>query len=191
MITNFSSDEILHSTTFDSSTSTRSTQPNSLATFTEPSLPFIDVEPPGVLLEILKAPAPALKTSSLKDLIVKLPGKIIFTDKVLPTSKEHLVRNDKYPPDYFSGLHHLVSAPGPDYSEGTPNHLGARIPLHHTGLNLERWRYHLIGYENVEICQYLEFGFPIGLQQDPPPQLQSAVRNHGSSYQFYGWIDRY
>ena len=71
------------------------------------------------------------------------------------------------------------------------NYLGARIPIQHTGLNLDMWRKHLLGYEHVELCQYLEFGFPLGLQQDPEPALECSYRNHGSAYQYYTWIDKF
>ena len=110
-------------------------------------------------------------------------------DKVLPVLGNQFSQNTKFPPDYFCALYQLVSSAGPYYPEGTPNHLGARIPLQHTGLNLEMWRKHLIGYECAEICQFLEYGFPLGLQEDYI--LQGTNRNHGSAYQFFTWIDEF
>ena len=52
------------------------------------------------------------------------------------------------------------------------------------------WRKHLVGYENAEICQFLEYGFPIGLSVSSPG-LVAAKSNHGSSYAFYTWIDKF
>ena len=156
----------------------------------EPALPFADEDTCSENTVTLPA-APLLKTSSLKDLIVPLPGNKSFTDKVLPPLSKGFPVNGNFPPEYFCALHQLVSSAGVYYPEGTPNHLGARIPLQHTGLNLEMWRKHLIGYDCPEICQYLQFGFPLGLQQDPLPELQSSYRNHGSSYQFFKWIDEF
>ena len=135
--------------------------------------------------------APLLKTSALNDFQVKLPGGKFFIDKVLPELSKSFTVNKYYPPEYFAALHHLVNTPSMHYPGGTPNHLGARIPLQHTNLNLPMWRKHLIGYDNPEICQFLEFGFPLGLQQDPVPTLESSYRNHGSSYQYYKWIDQF
>ena len=140
-------------------------------------------------ISILKPASPLLKVSNLKDLVVKLCSTESFTDKVLPPLQSPFPVKKEYPPEYFSALHHLVNAPGVYYPEGTPNHLGARIPLQHTELDLAKWREHLVGYSCPEICQYLEFGFPLGLQQQPPPVLESSCRNHGSMYQYFTWLD--
>ena len=138
------------------------------------------------------APAkPLLKTSSLKDLIVKMGEGNPFVDKLLPSLSNPFEANVRFPPDYFCALHELVNSAGAFYPAGTPNYLGARVPLQHTGLHLDKWRKHLLGYEHVELCQYLEFGFPLGLQQDPEPALRSSSRNHGSAYQYYTWIDKF
>ena len=159
----------------------------------EPLLPFVDED--ICVVHGIESPAkPLVKTSMLKDKVFVLPRNTegeydIFVDKVLPILTGELEPNEVYSPDYFVALHKLVSAPGTSYPEGTPNCLGARIPLQHTTLNLDRWRYHLTGYEHVDICQFLEFGFPLGLQSDPKPVLKSSLRNHGSAYQFYSWID--
>ena len=159
--------------------------------FPEPSLPFTDEDTYPCQSSLIQPAAPLLKTNSLKDLCVTLPGGKSFTDKVLPPQERRFQVNRNYPSAYFCALHHLVNSEGTHYPEGTPNHLGARIPLNHTGLNLDMWRKHLIGYESPEICQYLQFGFPLGLQQDPPPQLEASYRNHGSSYQYFKWIDEF
>ena len=92
---------------------------------------------------------------------------------------------------YFTSLHILVSTPTHSYPAYTPNYLGARIPLQHTQLNIKRWRHHLVGYEGLEIVQFLEYGFPLGLSDDPPPTLVSTLRNHGSSYQYYKYLDEF
>ena len=49
----------------------------------------------------------------------------------------------------------------------------------------------MVGYDEPEIAWYLEYGFPLGLQEDPPPVLVPAISNHGSSYQFYTFIDKF
>lgn len=115
----------------------------------------------------------------------------MFIDKVLPPIQVPLNHREGYPVEYFVALHKLTAAPGATYPAYTPNHKGARIPLQHTRLNIPRWRFHLIGYGEPEIVQFLEFGFPIGLSDNPPPMLVPALRNHGSSYQYYTYLDEF
>ena len=58
---------------------------------------------------------------------------------------------------------------------------------------MDRWRYHLTGYDDglKEILQLLEFGFPLGLCDDPSPTLVSSLSNHGSAYNYYPWWDEF
>ena len=107
----------------------------------EPLLPFVDED--ICVVHGIESPAkPLVKTSMLKDKVFVLPRNTegeydIFVDKVLPILTGELEPNEVYSPDYFVALHKLVSAPGTSYPEGTPNCLGARIPLQHTTLNLD------------------------------------------------------
>ena len=165
----------------------------------EPALPFADEEECGFLPAVIPA-KPLVKPSSLKDAYFYISGnkpclgekeQHVFIDKKLPACSHKLEENNDFGIDYFVTLHKLVSAPGLHYSAGTPNHRGARLPLRHTSLKIERWRHHLVGYEGVELCQFLEFGFPIGLSEEPLPELSSTMRNHGSSIQFYSHIDKF
>ena len=110
---------------------------------------------------------PVLRVSSLKDNVIQVPGGT-FTDKFLPPSANKLVPREVFTGDYFVSLHNIVSAPGvrldgSTYPASTPNYLGARIKLAHTGLKPDRWRFHLIGYEHADIVQLIEHGFPLGL----------------------------
>ena len=144
------------------------------------------------LLPVVPRPAqPLLRPSTLENTCFILPGNLVFIDKVLPPTDQVLSQNSSYPLDYFVGLHNLVSAPTVYYPAYTPNYCGARIPLEHTSLNIARWRFHLIGYENKDIIQYLQYGFPLGLSDNPPPMLVSTLRNHGSSYQFFTYLDEF
>ena len=145
-------------------------------------------------------PAPALvKPSKLADAYFYMgvnsctgnQGASIFLDKKLPASISTLKENDNFGIDYFVTLHKITAAESSHYPAGTPNHLGARIPLRHTGLRIDRWRHHLVGYKEPELAQFLEYGFPIGLSKDPPPNLSSTLRNHGSSLQYFTHIDSF
>ena len=155
----------------------------------EPVLPFADIE--DCALHTAKPAKPSVKPALLLNTCFVLPGNKIFTDKVLPQAKVTLAANDNFPVEYFTALHNLVAAAGPTYPAYTPNFRGARIPLQHTRLNIQGWRHHLVGYEEAEIVQFLEFGFPLGLSEHPPPTLVSSLRNHGSSYQYFTYIDEF
>ena len=115
----------------------------------------------------------------------------LFNDRKLPPSKYQFLQNERFDTNYFVTLCNLVSAGGPSWPPGTPNHLGARVQLVHTDLHLDRWRHHLVGYKDVELCQFLQYGFPLGLTEDPPPDLVPVLSNHGSAYSYYPWIDKF
>ena len=158
----------------------------------ETALPFEDHSDDLTQLPNIPKPAePLLKTSSLNETPVYLPDNQVFMDRCLPARASSQGKNQQFSTDYFVTLHKLVAARGPNWPEYTPNHIGARIPLRHSNLKVDRWRHHLIGYEGVEICQYIEYGFPLGLTADPPPTLMSTYRNHGSAYQFYTYWDKF
>ena len=155
-------------------------------------LPFQFTEDIPALLGI--APKQVYKVNCLQDQLAKLPCGRNFFDKVLPASNHELVPNLSFTVDYLVALHNIVSAAGirgdgTSYPAYTPNHLGARVPLPHVKLKIDRWRHHLVGYEHVEIIQHLEYGFPVGLNS--LPDLESSQRNHGSAYQWYSHVDKF
>ena len=153
-----------------------------------PALPFMDAEDLGDYGQPAK---PVLKPGFLKNSCFVLSKDQIFINKLLPPPEVDLVKHPEFPASYYIDLYRKASAPGRRgqflWPADTPNHLGARIPLSHTTFNLEAWRKHLIGYEQPEIVQFLEYGFPLGLQD--LPVLAPTLRNHGSAYQFFS-LDR-
>ena len=160
----------------------------------KPHLSSPDSTDPTMICEPPNLPSPArplVRPSSLPETCYVLPGNTLFIDRVLPPMQGSLSENKSFPTDYFVALHTLVSSPSANYGPFTPNYLGARIPLQHTRLNINKWRQHLVGYEGAEIVQFLQYGFPLGLSDDSPPALVSTLRNHGSSYQFYKHIDEF
>ena len=153
---------------------------------------MVDYSDRDCLLPGIPRPAqPLVKPSTLENTCYVLPGNVIFVDKILPPTEQTFKQNAAFPLDYFVGLYNLVSAPNLNYPSHTPNYCGARLPLQHTGLNIARWRYHLTGYEGSDIIQYLQYGFPLGLSDNPPPLLAPTLRNHGSSYQYYPHLDEF
>ena len=153
-------------------------------------LPFmdaVDLPDPG------QPALPLLRPGCLKESVFALSKDYLFTDRILPPPAVSLVKHSEYPVSYYVDLHRETSAPGRrgqyTWPAGTPNYIGARVPLRHTSFCLEKWRKHLIGYKAPEIVQFLEFGFPLGLQE--VPALSPALRNHGSAYQYFTWLDKF
>ena len=117
-----------------------------------------------------------------------LPCGFVFIDKEipgrfcseLPTFRESTV----FPRSYFVDLHNKVS------SFGKYNYAGARIPLEHSNINVDKFRLLLpMSFEDIAILQYMEFGFPIGLNEDFI--LQPVLKNHSSSYDYFSHIDKF
>ena len=146
-----------------------------------------------------KPAEPVLKTNRLDKTYFVLSQTsmnnptMVFVDRKLPPVLEKIIPHKRFTKEYFVTLHTLVAAPGPAWSALTPNHRGARIPLYHSGLKVDRWRHHLLGYDDgkKEILQLVEFGFPLGLCEDPKPTLVSSLSNHGSSYNYFPWWDKF
>ena len=83
----------------------------------------------------------------------------------------------------FVSLHHRVHA------AGLPNFRGARLAVP-TSLNLPLWRSLLSEYSDVGVCDFLEFGWPIGY--DYNGALPSSVfRNHRGAIDFPSAVDSY
>ena len=157
----------------------------------EPVLPFQQLEDIPAFLGL--APKQVHKVNSLPDLAVTMPTAV-FMDKLLPAPASNLKANDTFTADYYIALHNISAAPGmrgdgSTYPAYTPNHIGARVKLPHVGLKVDRWRHHLTGYEDAEVVQFVEFGFPLGLSDQP--DLECATRNHGSAYIWYQHVDKF
>jgi hypothetical protein len=101
----------------------------------------------------------------------------VFVDHKLPAAQVNFTPNPRFNQNYYITLSELVSAAGPTWGPGTPNHIGARVQLMHTDLKLDMWRKHLIGYQDIELCQYLEFGFPLG--QEPSQKAAKSPQAAG------------
>ena len=155
------------------------------------ALPFSGVDIPSNFTVPAK---PVAKTSSLKEVKISYNNST-FIDRQLPPSTKTLTPHQRFTPTYYVALHNLVASGGDHgngfrYPPNTPNYKGARIPLAHTGLNIKNWRKLLVGYSDcLELLQFMEFGFPLGLVE--APSLSPCSRNHGSAYQFYPHIDKF
>ena len=85
----------------------------------------------------------------------------------------------------FSGhLQHRVLA------FGQYNFLGARLPVP-SSLNLPLWRSKLRGYDDYAACDFLEFGWPVGLNYASSLSTDQFSRNHKGATDFPSAVDSY
>lgn len=69
-----------------------------------------------------------------------------------------------------------------------PNYLEAKIPVS-SGLNIPQWEEALQGYHDIQICEHLKFGWPVGyLKSDPPIAVHM---NHKSAVEFPEQIKKF
>ena len=133
------------------------------------------------------APLDIPSNTQMKNQYFVLPGGLVFVDKVIPKKFEQPFVynvNDINPCSYFVDLHRKV------FDYGAYNYAGARVKLEHNVINVAKFRELLpVDFEDISILQYLEFGFPIGLNDDY--SLFPVLKNHSSSYSFFTHIDKF
>ena len=92
---------------------------------------------------------------------------------------------DVFAPYSFVELHNRV------YPLGVPNFLGARVAVP-TSLNVSLWRSLLSEYSDPEVCEFLEFGWPINFDYSRRGVLLSReFRNHTGALDFPAAVDSY
>ena len=91
--------------------------------------------------------------------------------------------NQEFPLSYFLDLYKNVTAV-PGY-----NFCGAKVPLCHNKLNINVWRESLLDYHDAQLVDFLEFGWPLGI--DPSIPMKSTLKNHPSSFQFATEMDQF
>ena len=126
-----------------------------------------------------------IKPDVLKPDLVNITPTLTFTNRVLPQSNHSLVENESFPCSHFVNLHKKVKA------HGTHNYRGARIPLEHNNINVQNFRSYLrkFSYPNIQILQFIEFGFPLGLWSEA--YLEPCVKNHSSAYSYFSHVDKF
>ena len=96
-------------------------------------------------------------------------------------SKMPLIFEQNDPVKYFV-LHHIVTA------FGCYNYQGAKIPLEN-GFNIPFWRSSLIGSSHYGICDFLQYGFPLGTNHNYA--FKQTLKNHPSAYAYHKEIDEF
>ena len=69
-----------------------------------------------------------------------------------------------------------------------PNYMGCRIPVN-SGLNIPKWRHYLANYWDQQLCDLLEYGFPLDFDRKCP--LNSVEENHTSANDNTGHISKF
>ena len=125
------------------------------------------------------------KLDSLKPCEVTVTEKVKFTDRLLPPTECKLDEHATFSKSYFVNLHNAVKM------HGVHNYRGARIPLAHNNIKVDRFRFFLtkFGYPHIHILQFIEFGFPLGLWSDA--FLEPSIKNHSSSYTYHTHVDKF
>ena len=73
---------------------------------------------------------------------------------------------------------------------GQYNFLGARLPVP-SSLNLPLWRSKLRDYDDYAVCDFLEFGWPVGLNYASSLSTDQFSRNHKGATDFPSAVDSY
>ena len=118
----------------------------------------------------------ALKYDSIKQLVT--PDGLRVPLCPIQSKNPHIFIENN-PVKYFV-LYYNVSA------YGCYNFQGARIPLQN-GFNIPLWRSYLSGTTHYQICDFLEFGFPLNTSHDGP--FKNSLKNHPSAYAYHKEID--
>ena len=66
----------------------------------------------------------------------------------------------KEPPVNWDNIPDILQAHKLVKSSKVLNYLGCRIPVD-SGLNIKKWRYYLANYWDQQLCDILEYGFPL------------------------------
>ena len=110
--------------------------------------------------------------------------------RVYHRSKEAEVSNDGIPKNSYLAKHVLEAKAIFNKVAETESYnfkqAKVRVP---SGLNIENWKRYLQSYEDREIIQYLEFGWPTSFDRRFPltstPEPHKSGREHPESVQFY------
>ena len=84
--------------------------------------------------------------------------------------------------DISVDAHHMV------FASGLPNYLSARLPVP-SKLNTDLWRYLLRVYPDNIVCEFLEFGWPVGYTRDTLPVFD--LRTHRGASNFPDAVQQY
>ena len=76
------------------------------------------------------------------------------------------------------------------HASGFPNYVSCRLPVP-SRLNIPLWRQYLHDYHDARICDFLEYGWPVGYDYSTQGFPVSQLRNHQGALLFPDAIDSY
>lgn len=76
------------------------------------------------------------------------------------------------------------------HASGFPNYVSCRLPVP-SCLNIPHWRWYLRDYHDSQICDFLEYGWPVGYDYSTHGFPVSQLRNHQGALSFPDVIDSY
>ena len=76
------------------------------------------------------------------------------------------------------------------HTSGFPNYVSCRLPVP-SRLNIPLWRQYLHDYHDARICDFLEYGWPVGYDYSTQGFPVSQLRNHHGALLFPDAIDSY
>lgn len=85
---------------------------------------------------------------------------------------------------------HLLKLHARVHSSGMPNYKSCRLAVP-SRLNVDVWRSYLRDYSDYQICDFLEFGWPVGYDYANSGFPVSSPRNHQGALSFPDDIDSY
>ena len=86
--------------------------------------------------------------------------------------------------DYFLNLHARI------FASRAYNFAGLRLPVP-LSLRLPVWRTYLQEYVDYGVCDFLEFGWPVGFDYSRPLPIHSNFHNHKGATEFPAAVDAY
>ena len=104
-------------------------------------------------------------------------GFVPLSDFVMPANVNH-TQNVTCPIE----MHRIVE------QSGSPNYLHCRIPVK-SQLNVDMWEKVLANYWDVQLTQFLHYGFPVDFNRSS--QLESEKANRSSATQYADDVNAY
>ena len=108
--------------------------------------------------------------------IIKFPSEYVNQPKIT------------WPPEFSFDLGQVIELHDKIVRSGKYNFQCERVPVRNN-LNIEFWRKELSDYSDQIICDYLEFGWPVGYSRESLPVTKP--KNHKSAIDFYECVDKY
>ena len=132
-----------------------------------------------------------VRTVSEHDQLVGVNGQVDIDNSLWFTSHAKRCNLCKNCVQSRNEVHRLIHIHHVILQSGLPNYKGCRIPVK-SGLNISFLRNELIDYDDQALCEFLQFGFPIGITITPDQLLDSNVKgNHLGAVQYPKFIEEY